>query len=127
MDEPRQFFDLVQSMTECGVSDDECDAIWRLLAALLKLGEVKTVVEADPSASQSAIEAAPVAGACTNYRVDTSAATFGACKCGFPKAAHSAAPAGKQQQGATGKRVTMVSRDPTVTMAQVRTSMKLEA
>ena len=30
-------------------------------------------------------------GACDNYRVDMAAANFGDCKCGFPKAAHSAA------------------------------------
>ena len=27
--------------------------------------------------------------ACDDYRLDMSAAIFGACKCGFPKAAHS--------------------------------------
>ena len=27
-------------------------------------------------------------GACDNYQIDMTAATFGACKCGFPKAAH---------------------------------------
>ena len=31
-------------------------------------------------------------GACDNYRVDIIAATFGTCRCGFPKAAHQGGP-----------------------------------
>ncbi|KAL1500184.1 hypothetical protein AB1Y20_012853 [Prymnesium parvum] len=32
-------------------------------------------------------------GACDSFRLDTTAASFGVCKCGFPKAAHARAPA----------------------------------
>ena len=35
--------------------------------------------------------------ACDNYRVDVTAATFGNCKCGYPKAAHAKIPKPKPQ------------------------------
>ena len=37
-------------------------------------------------------EAAEEGGACDNYHVDIIAATFGTCRCGFPKAAHQGGP-----------------------------------
>ncbi|KAL1519976.1 hypothetical protein AB1Y20_023460 [Prymnesium parvum] len=45
-------------------------------------------------AEEAAPPAAEVAAACEDYRVDMTAARFGDCKCGLPKAAHGAPPPG---------------------------------
>ena len=48
-----------------------------------------------PAATTLALHAEEEAaeeGACDNYRVDIIAATFGTCRCGFPKAAHQGGP-----------------------------------
>ena len=41
------------------------------------------------------VETLPATMACSDYRIDVSAVSFGLCRCGFPKRAHSFANAGE--------------------------------
>ena len=47
--------------------------------------------------------------ACDDYRVDVTAAVFGACKCGFPKSAHAVTAAAPRRRP---KSVTLPKKDP---------------
>ena len=51
-------------------------------------GKLQVNASGLPTAAAAA-ETAEGSGACDNYRVDMTAARFGDCKCGWPKAAHS--------------------------------------
>lgn len=74
------------------MSEEETECIWELLAGLLQLGQLQAVPK-DPEAAAAAAVAAAAqqeagGGACSDYRLDTKASSFGTCKCGHPKASH---------------------------------------
>jgi myosin-5 len=119
VDDQKEFKDMKQSLVECGVSSEELDSIFELLVACLQLGDVtaRTVEENGPPPQFDPSKVGKVA--CSDFRVDTSGAGFGSCKCGFPKSEHDLGGGGgrgRAASGATGKKIEMVSKDPNVSI-----------
>ena len=50
---------------------------------------------ARPFGQSFSVQTLPATMACSDYRIDVSAVSFGLCRCGFPKRAHSFANAGE--------------------------------
>ena len=92
VNDAKDFAELQTSLKESGASDAELEAIAKLVAALLQLGELHGAPIGGEGGGESGESgSAASAGPCKAYKLDTKAAVTGACKCGHPKAAHAAA------------------------------------
>jgi myosin-5 len=101
-DDSARFILLVEALEGCGVALEEQSEIWKLLAALLELGNTRAL-SSDAQGVDSIGEAVT---ACQNFHIDTLSSHTGMCKCGALKEAHRAA----KRSGASGERVCIVGR-----------------